>query len=240
VGYRAEDRVNNRAEEREFSLTIVVAAGPPPLLIWIVLLVSTGIAVALLWLFEFLRRSFWTSFVFLWARLSRDDILDNKKRGMVVGYLAANPAANFAAIRADLGMAIGTLTYHLWVLEKEGEIKSWRDGRFRRYAPGGHRVAEMQPRLTDIELLLLERIRETKGLTQKELAKDVGVSQPAVSYHMARMAQLGVVSVERRGRAKLYTANLGDVPGGAGPEGNQGEGPDFAPPDETDEWRARR
>jgi len=199
-----------------------------------------GIVVALVSFFEFLRRSLWTSFVFLWARLSRDDILDNKKRGMVVGYLAANPSANFAAIRADLGMAMGTLTYHLWVLEKEGEIKSWRDGRFRRYAPSGHRVAEMQPRLTDIELLLLKRIRESKGLTQKELANDVGVSQPAVSYHISRMAQMGVVTVERRGRAKRYTANLGDVPGDAGPEGSEDDVPDFAPPDETDEWRARR
>jgi len=219
---------------------IVTRPGAPFPLIWIVLAVTVGVAVSVSWPFEFLRRSFWTPFAVMWARLSRSDILDNEKRGMVVGYLAANPAANFAAIRADLKMAMGTLTYHLWVLEKEGEIKSWRDGRFRRYAPSGHRVAEMQPKLTDIELLLLKRIRETSGLTQEELAKDVGVSQPAISYHISRMAMLGVLRVERRGRAKRYTANLGEAPGDVGPQGDPGDGPDFAPPDETDEWRARR
>ena len=239
VSYRAADRVNNMAAVREFSATIVATAGPLPQVIWTVLAVTTGV-VALLSFFEFLRRSFWTSFVFLWARLHRSDILDNKKRGMVVGYLAANPAANFAAIRADLGMAIGTLTYHLWVLEKEGEIKSWRDGRFRRYAPSGHRVAEMQPRLTDIELLLLKRIHEAPGLTQKELAKDVGVSQPAISYHISRMAQMGVVAVERRGRANRYTANLGDVPGDAGPQVDRGDILDFEPPDDPDDSGAPR
>jgi len=222
---------------------LVVSVAPVPVVVggvlsWILLLGTISVG-ALLGLNESLRVSFLTTFVILWARLSRSDILDNKKRGMVVGYLAANPAANFAAIRADLNMAMGTLTYHLWVLEKEGEIKSWRDGRFRRYAPHGHRVAEMQPTLTDIELLLLQRIRGTSGRTQKELAKDVGVSQPAVSYHMARMAQMGIITVERRGRAKRYTANL-EVPGDAGPQVDPGDVPDFEPPEETDEWRARR
>jgi len=84
---------------------------------------------------------------------------------------------------------------------------------------------------------VLKRIRETSGLTQEELAKDVGVSQPAISYHISRMAMLGVLRVERRGRAKRYTANLGEAPGDVGPQGDPGDGPDFAPPDETDEWR---
>ncbi len=240
VVHRAWDRLNNQAVERAFLVTIVATPAAPFPLIWIVLAVTVSIAVSISWLYEYLRRSFWVPFAVLWARLTHGDILDHEKRGMVVGYLAANPAANFAAIRADLKMAMGTLTYHLWVLEKEGEIKSWRDGRFRRYAPYGHRVAEMQPRLTDIELLLLQRIRGTSGLTQKELAKDVGVSQPAVSYHISRMAALGVLRVERKGRAKRYTANLGDVPGDAGSQADRGSATDPEPVDETDDWGAPR
>ena len=241
VRYRSADRLNNTETEHVVPLTIVA---PVPLqvgvvLLWILLLgiITVG---AVLGLNESLRVSFLTPFVILWARLSRSDILDNKKRGMVVGYLAANPAANFAAIRADLNMAMGTLTYHLWVLEKEGEIKSWRDGRLRRYAPRGHRVAEMQPRLTDIELVLLQRIRGTSGLTQKELAKDVGVSQPAVSYHISRMAALGFLLVEKRGRRKRYSANLGDAPGKMGSQADLGGVIGSEPPDETDDWGASR
>jgi predicted transcriptional regulator len=240
VVYSAWDRLNNKAVERTFSVTIVTPPVTSFPLIWIVLAVTVGIAVSISWLFEFLRRSFWIPFAVMWARLSHGDILDHKKRGMVVGYLAANPAANFAAIRADLKMAMGTLTYHLWVLEKEGEIKSWRDGRFRRYAPHGHRVAEMQPRLTDIELLLLQRIRGTSGLTQKELAKDVGVSQPAVSYHINRMAALGVLRVERRGRGKRYMADLGDLQGDAGSQADRDGVTDPEPVDKTDDWGAPR
>jgi predicted transcriptional regulator len=241
VRYRSVDRLNN-AETEHAALITIVATAPPPFgggLLWLLLLLGT-ISVGALGLNESLRVSFLTPFVILWARLSRSDILDNKKRGMVVGYLAANPAANFAAIRADLNMAMGTLTYHLWVLEKEGEIKSWRDGRFRRYAPHGHRVAEMQPRLTDIELLLLKRIRETAGLTQKELAKDVGVSQPAVSYHISRMAALGVLHVERRGRKKRYSADLGDVPGDVLSQVDRTGVTGSEPVDETDPWGASR
>jgi len=241
VRYRSVDRLSNTETEHMIPLTIVAPVPPPNggALFWLLLLLGT-ISVGALGLNESLRVSFLTPFVILWARLTHGDIMDQRKRGMLVGYLAANPAANFAAIRADLNMAMGTLTYHLWVLEKEGEIKSWRDGRLRRYAPRGHRVAEMQPRLTDIELLLLKRIRETGSLTQKELAKDVGVSQPAVSYHISRMAALGVLLVEKHGRRKRYSANLGDVPGSMRSQADPGGVIGSEPLDETDDWGAPR
>jgi predicted transcriptional regulator len=210
-------RVAHGDTERAVSLTVAEPRVPVEegLPWWLLILVTAaGVLLGLLRL-EPVRVTLWTLFMILWARLNHSDILDNKKRGMVVGYLAANPGANYAAIRADLAMATGTLTYHLWVLEKEEEIKSWRDGRFRRYAPSGHRVAELQPSLTDIELLLLKMIRGTPGLTQKALAKGVGVSQPAVSYHISRMAHLGFVRVEKRGRSKLYTSGLDQVSDGA-------------------------
>lgn len=41
-----------------------------------------------------------------------------------------------------------------------------------------------------------------------ELAGELGVSQPAVSQHLARLRRAGLVTVEARGRQRLYRADL--------------------------------
>ena len=223
VGYRSVDYLDNREEERTFSVTVGISLTTQQgaWFWWLLLLLAAGIAVVGLRRNETLLVRFRLPFVPLWARLRREDILDNEKRVLVRGYLAANPGANFAAIRSDLGMGVGTLAYHLWVLETEGIIKSWRDGRLRRYAPSEHRMAARQPRLTDIELFLLQSIRRSPEITQQELAEEVGVSQPAISYHMTRMEELGIVRVERRGLRRRYSVRLSPAADGAGDGGGE-------------------
>jgi predicted transcriptional regulator len=138
------------------------------------------------------------------VRLKGTDVLTHEKRWMLRKYLEANPGANFEAIRGDLAMAVGTLGYHLWILETGNVIKSWRDGRLRRYALRDHCVSD-GPKLTGIEVFLLDSVRRRPEITQRELAKEAGVSQPAISYHITRMAELGVVRVERRGLRRRYS-----------------------------------
>lgn len=142
------------------------------------------------------------------TRLRGKDTLDQEKRGMIRGYLLANPGANFSSIREDLGIGNGTLAYHLSVLQKEGLIRSWTDGRFKRFADSSHHLAKTQPKLTDIELILLQTLRDRPSLTQDQLARELGVSQPAVSYHIKKLAEKGFLRVVREGIRKHYFANL--------------------------------
>ena len=141
-------------------------------------------------------------------RLEGRDVLSHRKRSTLRSYLEANPGANFGMIRRDLGMAVGTLAYHLWVLETGNVIQSWREGRLRCYALSEYRGADERPKLTDIEHILLTNIRRSPDITQRELAQEVGVSQPAISYHITRMTELGVVHVERQGLHRRYSVTL--------------------------------
>ncbi len=208
VRYGSVDRVNNTEAQQ---VLVVEVAEPLPILPIVTSIATPAIIIAVILLGgEDVHLSLYALLLPAWARLNRRDILDQEKRGMVRGYLAANPGANLAAIRADLGIAGGTLAYHLWVLEREGILRSWKDGRFRRFALSSYRVGAPEHRLTDVELALLERIRRRPEITQKELATDVGLSQSTISYHMGRMAEQGIVRIERRGFRTLYAANLGD------------------------------
>ena len=215
--FRSVDRVNNTEATRSFSLTV---GGPG--LPWLpqLALAAAGVIAVLFAGLEFLRRSFLLPFVLLWARLSSEGILDHERRGMLRGYLAASPGAHFAAIRADLRMAVGTLSYHLWVLEREGITKSWRDGRFRRYALSDYRISDIQPRLADIDLLLLQSIRGRPGLTQRDLMEELGVSQPTVSQHVTKIEKLGFVRATREGLRKRYLLNEDAIAHAAMPAGS--------------------
>lgn len=42
------------------------------------------------------------------------------------------------------------------------------------------------------------------GCGVTEAARRVGISQPTASYHLARMADVGLVRVLRRGRKRVY------------------------------------
>jgi len=208
IGYRSVDHVGNVEVELTFFVTI---GTPLPSIVvdvwWLIILVILS-GLSLLALNESRRLAFITPIVILWARLRHNTILEHYTRGNIHGYLLANPGVHFEAIRRDMDLGVGTLAYHVWVLEREGMIRSWRDGRFRRYALSSQRIADAQPELTDIERILLKNIHGRPGRTQRELAEEVGLSQPTISYHISKMAELGVVRVDREGLRKRYTADI--------------------------------
>lgn len=55
---------------------------------------------------------------------------------------------------------------------------------------------------------LFERLCREGDLTVSALTREAGVSQPAVSKHLAVLKAAGLVQGERDGRTTVYTANL--------------------------------
>ncbi len=146
---------------------------------------------------ERLKYSFLIFFLPLYTRLRRESILDNETRGMIRGYIIANPGDHYNSIKSALGLNNGTLAHHLHVLERERFVKSIKDGRYRRFFPWGTRVTK-GAHLTKIQELIVDIIRENPGRTQREIARRLGVTQPAVSYHVNKLIELGKIRVEKR------------------------------------------
>ncbi len=147
--------------------------------------------------FESLKYRLLIFFLPLYTRLKRESVLDHETRGMIRGYIIANPGDHYNSIKSALGLNNGTLAHHLHVLEREMFVKSVRDGRYRRFFPAGARVS-IGAHLTKIQELILDIIRENPGRTQKEIARRIGVTQPAVSYHVNKLIELGKLRVEKR------------------------------------------
>ncbi|MGQ9583461.1 MAG: winged helix-turn-helix transcriptional regulator [Thermoplasmatota archaeon] len=143
-------------------------------------------------------------FIPLYTKIKRDDILDHFIRGQVYGYIKANPGEHYNSIKKALSLKNGTLMYHLKTLEREDFIKSVVDGRFRRFYPKDMKIPdpseELVLKMNHIQREILRIIRESPGISQKELAARIGLSPPTVHYHVDIMTAARLVTVRRAGR----------------------------------------
>jgi len=134
-------------------------------------------------------------FMVLYTKLKGTEVLDHYIRGRIQGYITANPGAHYNMIKADLQINNGNLAYHLKVLERQGYIKSMRDGIYKRFYPETMKVLR-PPSLQERILVLL---RNHPGLSQREIARELDSSQSTVNDYIRRMSEANLVKVERAG-----------------------------------------
>jgi DNA-binding MarR family transcriptional regulator len=139
------------------------------------------------------------------------------RRGTVYEYIRTHPGAHVREMARQLRMGTGDMHYHLFWLEKHGFVKTRRSG-FYRFVYPTMVFQERQEVLlgalsqeTPREILLC--LLHEPTMTQGELARRLGHSQPTISWHMGRLIQLGIVSKRRTGRGLVYAvlADRGEI-----------------------------
>ncbi|UCC93143.1 MAG: hypothetical protein JSW25_00240, partial [Thermoplasmata archaeon] len=131
------------------------------------------------------RWSLMAVFIPLYTKLRKDKILDQRTRGLIEGYITANPGCNYTIIRDNLNLADGTLTYHLQVLEREGFVYSIREGLFRCFYPQGvppPRRGKLH--LSDTQADIVRIVKRIPGITVGEVATAMNRRPNVISYHL--------------------------------------------------------
>jgi len=142
----------------------------------------------------------------LYSRIKKEKTLDNYIRGQIHGYILAKPGCHYNQIKQTLGLNNGTLAYHLRKLEREEFIKAERDGMYKRFYPMGLKIPKKTLKLSAMQKRILEVITMNPGISQKEVAKEVGISAPAVIYHIGVLAGAKLVKREKKGSRVEYRA----------------------------------
>lgn len=144
------------------------------------------------------KYKFFAYFSSLYTKLKRKKILSHGTRNMIQGYITANPGDHYNAIRRVLKLNNGALAYHLRVLEREGFIRSMRDGVRKRFYPIGV-SAPQDRRLSSIQQRIIDTIKVYPGISQIEIAAQIGVSKQVVNYHINILVGANIVRLERVG-----------------------------------------
>ncbi len=124
----------------------------------------------------------------------------NETRANIHEIISSNPGITFGAITRELGLAPGECQYHIRVLEREGYIKSKRAGKYTRYYLTGQKASEV----SKIQEQILLTIREKSGLSQSEIALNLGISRQVVNYNIKILVKKGEVIEVRENHKCCY------------------------------------
>lgn len=149
----------------------------------------------------------------LWAYLGYRTVLqkipENENRKKIHACIRKNPGISAPRIAEATGISRGAVAYHLSCLRSGGKIKSVHTGGYVGFFLAGTNssppeectLLHMQ-NATEKEILFL--LLGKPGLSQSEIAEVVGISGPAVSWHMTRLGSDGIVQSSVAGRKTQY------------------------------------
>lgn len=140
-------------------------------------------------------KAFSLSFLPLYSRIERDEVLDHPMRKKILEHIQCNPGVSFSKLMENLDIKNGVLAYHLRTLEKAEMIKSVRQGSFRCYFAANARAMPQE-----LETRILDTIRSNPGVCQSELAKMLDESRQVVNYHVTQMLRDGKLWYKTSGR----------------------------------------
>jgi DNA-binding MarR family transcriptional regulator len=144
-------------------------------------------------------------FLPLYSKLQPEEVLDRFIRGKILGYIRANPGAHYNLIKQDLDLHNGTLVHHLDTLERNGFIRSARDGTLKRFFPGNGKLPEGKFYLSPIQDSITKYIGANPGVSQADLSRGLYIEPHIVRYHVKVLRDADVLRVEEEGnRTKLF------------------------------------
>lgn len=139
-----------------------------------------------------------------------DEILESPK-SRILDFIIANPSSHLRKIKNNLGFSMGTIQYHLVMLEKEGKIKSVKTKFYKNY----YHIDESDEKILSVLNLdsprsIVIHLIQHEPSTHQEIANGIGLSSSTVSWHMKRLIELEVVRTEYSGKYTVYRLNDGE------------------------------
>lgn len=158
-----------------------------------------------------------------YAREKRDEVLDQQTRNAIYLLIRENEGLHFRKICRLLDKKMGVVQYHVSVLEKNGLIRSIRDGRYKCFfATDKEKESEIAPdqrnavhdslRETIITSLrrktpqvLITHLAREKVASHQVLSTVACVSPQAITFHTQRLQSFGIIEAQKEGRQKFYS-----------------------------------
>ena len=135
----------------------------------------------------------------------------NSNTTRVLQFIQENPGCHLRQIKRELEMSMGTIQYHLNLLDKQGKVSSERHNLHKYYFPVGlfeqneKDILKILNQDTAREILLV--ILEKKP-TQTDIANIIKISSASVNWHIKRLVELGLILEQKDGKFKRYTTGI--------------------------------
>lgn len=142
------------------------------------------------------------------GRQKRLTLLLHPFRRDLYQVLCENPGTYLLELVDLLESPLGTLTWHLRILEREGLVKSIKYAGKRLYYPKMLRSEEAEMAYLTLRSDTAQRvfayIVNNPGCYQERMAEALGVHHDTIRWHVTRMVEIGLIRVKREGRKKIH------------------------------------
>ncbi len=134
---------------------------------------------------------------------------EDNRTDQILQFIHENPSCHLRKIKKELGLAMGTVQYHLDKLEKAGKITSQKQGLHKHYFVVGafeeneKQLLEVLSNETAREILMFI-IEQKKYPSQSEISKHIGISSASVSWQIKRLQDHKVIDEIKEGKFKRY------------------------------------
>jgi predicted transcriptional regulator len=150
------------------------------------------------------------------GRQKRMALLLHPFRRDLYQVLCENPGTYLLELVEMLESPLGTLTWHLRILEREGLVKSIKFAGKRLYYPKMLRSQEAEMAYltmrSETAQGIFAYIVNNPSCYQEQMAETLGVHHDTVRWHVSRMEKVGLVKVVKEGRKKRhYLDELGQA-----------------------------
>jgi predicted transcriptional regulator len=115
-------------------------------------------------------------------------------------------------VKREVKMSMGTIQYHLNLLEKQGKIVSENQNFHKYYFPVGlfkieeREILKILNQETAREIIMI--ILEKRDPTQAEIAKHVGIAASSINWHLKRIEETGIIEHVQEGKFKKYKLRI--------------------------------
>ncbi|MEW5760824.1 MAG: winged helix-turn-helix transcriptional regulator, partial [Candidatus Thermoplasmatota archaeon] len=131
----------------------------------------------------------------LYSKINESDLFKNATRANIYALIINKPGITFSSITRELKLENGTATHHIYILEREGYIKSKKTGKYRRYYQTGFKASG----LNDIQDKIVSAIVENPGISQTEIAIKLDLSRQVVNFHLKGLISMEAIKLEKNG-----------------------------------------
>jgi predicted transcriptional regulator len=132
---------------------------------------------------------------------NNSNLLDQPTRIEINSYIQKNPGIHFRGICDGLGLSVGVVQYHLYVLEKGGCITSYSDGQNKRYFQADtftqqeKALVSLARHSTAGEILKL--LSQNPSILHRDIAACLSVSSQALTWQMNQLKEAGLINAEK-------------------------------------------
>lgn len=149
---------------------------------------------------------------FGYKRINDKIVLDNKMRLEIYSSINKNPGITAPHLAENLKVNLGTVRYHLSILEFTRKITSLSTPGFTSYYENrtAHSVMErkiLQYVQNTTKVKIFHHLLELPDSSRRGIADDLGISGSSVSWHMGQLMDDQIIVARQEGKFVRYALN---------------------------------